>query len=136
MDLHPIHAEPSAEEREAIDALLGPPPPEAPRGLRHARALRHLLLPALHAAQARAGWVSPGALLRVPRARCAAAEGYGVASFYPCSPCPRPPVVAHVCDDIACKLSGADALCGDLEAGAPRPLGGPAAERTVRRRGD
>ena len=28
----------------------------------------------------------------------------------------RPPVVAHVCDDIACKLSGADALCGDLEA--------------------
>ncbi len=130
MDLHPIHAEPSAEEREAIDALLGPPQPEAPRGLRHAKAQRHLLLPALHAAQARAGWVSPGALSYVcRRLEVPPAEGYGVASFYALfAMSERPPVVAHVCDDIACKLSGADALCGDLEArlGAAAPFGGPA----------
>ena len=27
----------------------------------------------------------------------------------------RPPRVAHVCDDIACKLRGADGLCATLE---------------------
>src|SRR5262249_56613161 len=27
----------------------------------------------------------------------------------------RPPVVAHVCDDIACLTRGAEKLCGDLE---------------------
>ena len=105
MDLHPIHAEPSAEEREAIDALLGPPQPEAPRGLRHAKAQRHLLLPALHAVQARAGWISPGALSYIcRRLDVPPAEAYGVASFYALFATARPPVVAHVCDDIACKL--------------------------------
>jgi NADH-quinone oxidoreductase subunit F len=45
------------------------------------------------------------------------AEGYGVASFYALfSLRERAPVVAHVCDDIACKLAGADGLCGELEA--------------------
>src|SRR6185295_7545984 len=28
---------------------------------------------------------------------------------------PRPPVVAHVCDDIACRLAGAESICADLE---------------------
>src|SRR5258708_17031502 len=28
---------------------------------------------------------------------------------------PRPAVVAHVCDDIACMTRGAEALCGELE---------------------
>ena len=30
---------------------------------------------------------------------------------------PRPPVVAHVCDDIACRLAGAEAICGGPDAG-------------------
>src|SRR6185437_3115501 len=43
-------------------------------------------------------------------------EGYGVASFYHLfSMKERPAVVAHVCDDIACKAAGADALCATLE---------------------
>jgi len=128
MDLHPIHAEPSGEERAAIDALLGPPGLPTPRGLRDARALRHLLLPALHAVQARAGWVSPGALGYVcRRLEVPPAEGYGVASFYALfALSERPPVVAHVCDDIACKTRGADALCAELETrlGPPGGTGG------------
>ena len=28
---------------------------------------------------------------------------------------PRPPSVVHVCDDIACRVNGAEALCRDLE---------------------
>src|SRR5207302_1094749 len=53
------------------------------------------------------------------------AEAHDVASFYELfSLTPRPPVVAHVCDDIACMTRGAGALCGDLErkrgpAGSP-----------------
>ncbi len=38
---------------------------------------------------------------------------------------PRPPVVAHVCDDIACRLAGAEALCADLTR-AIGPAGEPA----------
>ena len=33
---------------------------------------------------------------------------------------PRPPVVAHVCDDIACRLAGAEEICADLDAGGRR----------------
>ena len=52
MDLHLIPgAVASAAERDAIDAVIG-----ADAGT------RHKLLPALHAAQARAGWISGGAL--------------------------------------------------------------------------
>ena len=43
------------------------------------------------------------------------AEAYGVASFYTMfSMKPRPPSVVHVCDDIACRVNGAEALCRDL----------------------
>ena len=45
------------------------------------------------------------------------AEAYGVASFYALLPTtPRPPIVAHVCDDIACRLAGAERICEELEA--------------------
>ena len=121
MDLHPIQATPSEAERAAVDAVLGPAPSRrrraAPVGLRDAAARRHLLLPALHAAQARAGWVSPGALGYIcERLHVPPAEGYGVASFYALfALTERPAVVAHVCDDIACKARGADALIGEIE---------------------
>ncbi len=105
----------SAAERSAVDAVLGPPGP-APGG-REAWAKRHLLLPALHALQARAGWISPGGLNHVcERLGVPPAEAFGVASFYTMfSLEPRPPRVVHVCDDIACRTAGALELCASLE---------------------
>jgi NADH-quinone oxidoreductase subunit F len=50
-----------------------------------------------------------------------------VASFYALlSTAPTPPAVAHVCDDMACRLAGAEAVCANLErelgpAGEPAP---------------
>src|SRR5262249_11828446 len=116
MDLRPIQAKPTDAERAAVDAVLGPAPGERTVGLREAEARRHLLLPALHASQARVGWVGPGALGYIcERLRVPPAEGYGVASFYALfSMKERPAVMAHVCDDIACKAAGADALCAEL----------------------
>src|SRR4029079_16921336 len=65
------------------------------------------------------------------RLAVAPAEAYGVATFYGLFPTsPRPPVVAHVCDDIACRLAGAEALCGDL-ARAVGPAGEPARDGRV-----
>src|SRR5262249_11398536 len=100
----------TAEERAAIDAVVGA---EADAGNRVARRDRHrrqLLLPALRAAQRRVGWVTPGALgyasrrLDVPPA-----EAYGVATFYALlSLEERPAEVLHVCTDLACKLAGAE----------------------------
>ncbi|HEX9163523.1 MAG TPA: NAD(P)H-dependent oxidoreductase subunit E [Thermoanaerobaculia bacterium] len=127
MDLKAIDIPPTPEESATVDALLGPVPPEGeePNSARVAKGRRHLLLPALHAVQARFGWISPGALGYVcRRLEVPPAEGYGVATFYAMfSMTPRAPSVAHVCDDIACKVAGADALCETLE----RTLG-PAGE--------
>ncbi|HZD64760.1 MAG TPA: NAD(P)H-dependent oxidoreductase subunit E, partial [Acidimicrobiales bacterium] len=131
MDLKAIETGPTDAEREAVDALLGPPETSwegglvrsdvdghaARGGLAQVSARRRQLLPALQAVQARVGWISPGALgylcrrLEVPPA-----EAYGVASFYALfSLEPHPPVVAHVCDDIACLVGGAAHLCAALE---------------------
>jgi NADH-quinone oxidoreductase subunit F len=56
------------------------------------------------------------------------AEAYGVATFYALfTTKPRPPAVAHVCDDIACRLAGAEEICGDLER-ALGPAGSPGAD--------
>jgi len=125
-----MQAEPSAEERAAVDALLGEPgsawegAPErtaldhrVARGGRDARDDRHLLLPALHALQGAAGWISPGGMNYVcERLTVPPAEAYGVATFYAMfSTEERPPTVLHVCDDIACRLSGAASLAGELE---------------------
>ena len=50
------------------------------------------------------------------------AELWGVVTFYHLlSTKPRPPIVAHVCDDIACRLRGAEALCESLERAAGHP---------------
>ncbi len=80
-------------------------------------ASRHLLLPTLHAVQARVGWISPGALGYVcRRLTIPPAEAYGVASFYALFALePRPPVVAHVCTDIGCMCRGSDELVAELE---------------------
>ena len=88
-----------------------------------------MLLPALHAAQARAGFISEGALnhicseLSVPPA-----EAYGVASFYAMFALkPRPARVIHVCDDIACRTHGAEKLCEQLTENFGQP-GTPASD--------
>jgi NADH-quinone oxidoreductase subunit F len=95
----------------------------AARGGHAARARRDLLLPALHAVQSRMGWISQPALNYVcRRLTIPPAEAYGVATFYALfTTTERPPVVAHLCDDIACRLAGAEEVCADLErsTGAP-----------------
>jgi NADH-quinone oxidoreductase subunit F len=129
LDLHLTGALATAEERAAVDSELGAPKSSwqgGPRQTADTRAAfagdsagqRHRLLPVLHAVQNRIGWISQGALNYVAlRLDVAPAEVHGVASFYGMfSLQPRPPVVAHVCDDIACLMRGADKLCAELEA--------------------
>ncbi|HXG98376.1 MAG TPA: NAD(P)H-dependent oxidoreductase subunit E [Gemmatimonadales bacterium] len=120
MDLHLSKAEPTPEEREAIDALVGVPQARdthTAAGGRAARARRHLLLPALQAVQSRVGWISEGALTYLcGRLTVPPAEAYGVVTFYALlSTTPRPKRVLHLCDDIACRCKGAEALCAELE---------------------
>jgi NADH-quinone oxidoreductase subunit F len=119
----------TAVEREAVDAVLGPPESTWTGAARNetdghfarsghaARSRRHLLLPALHAVQARVGWISPGALAYVcRRLTVPPAEAYGVASFYALFAMqPRPPLVTHVCTDIACMCRGSQELVDELE---------------------
>ena len=107
MDLHFTGATPTAEEIAAVDGVA----------VAAASSKRTYLLPVLRAIQDRVGWVSPGALnyasrkLDVPPA-----EAFGVADFYALlSTRPQPAAVAHVCDDIACKIKGADRLCAEME---------------------
>ena len=129
MDLHLTDAQATPEERAVVDLELGVPQSgrqdcgqqtvdtrDTCDAVDHPS--RHLLLPALHAIQNRMGWISPGALNYVAsRLDVAPAEVYGVASFYGMfSLQPRPRVVAHVCDDIACITRGSDKLCAELEA--------------------
>ena len=89
-----------------------------------------MLLPVLHAVNERVGWISGGALnYACRRLAVPPADAYGVATFYAMfSTKPRPPVVLHVCDDIACACVGANDLCRALEsvhgpAGTPSPDG-------------
>jgi NADH-quinone oxidoreductase subunit F len=132
MDLHIIGAVATDEERAAVDRLLGPPPNRwqgAARGaVRDARtatggrtsaiADRDRLLPAFHAVQDAVGWISRGALNYIcTRLSVPPAEAWGVVTFYDLlATTPAPAAVAHVCDDIACRLHGADDLCRGLEA--------------------
>ena len=145
MDLHLTDAQATAEERAAVDSDLGAPESSWQGGQRQgadrpigdtravfaafggdANGRRHRLLPVLHVIQNRIGWISPGALNYVAlRLDVAPAEVHGVASFYGMfSLQPRPQIVAHVCDDIACVTRGSEKLCAELEgrlgaAGSP-----------------
>ncbi len=144
MDLHVIAPLASAAERAAVDSVVTPvagPPTGSwdggtrsaddaylARGGHAARSHRDLLLPALHALQDRIGWISEPALGYVcRRLTIPPAEAYGVATFYALlSTVPRPPAVVHVCDDMACRMAGAEDVCRDLErelgpAGDPPP---------------
>jgi NADH-quinone oxidoreductase subunit F len=130
MDLRLRETPARPEEQEAVDAVLGPPESGWTGGTRaiakegraahggHAlRARRHLLLPVLHAAQDRMGWISPEALNYIcQRLDVPPAEAYGVASFYALFYfSPQPPTAVHVCDDIACLANGAGKICEELE---------------------
>jgi len=145
MDLYLPKARPSPAERRAIDAVLGPAASgweggrrrsgvegHAAQGGHAARERRHLLLPALHAIQARVGWISEGALGYVcQRLTIPPAEAYGVASFYGMfSLVRRAPNVAHVCDDVVCRMKGAVALCEELEKSLG-PAGGAGARKAA-----
>ncbi len=133
-DLKLLEAEPTQAERDAIDAVVGAPDPFSDRVARSRPTRRHLLLPALRAAQRRVGWVTPGALgyasrrLEVPPA-----DAYGVATFYALIALEeRPPEVLHVCTDLSCRLAGAEVPEGAI----PSPCLGlceraPASLRTV-----
>ena len=131
MDIRPVGVPATEEERAAVDALLGPPRSAWDGGARgnprdahvatvgghDTRALRHLLLPALRALQARRGWISEGGLgYLCERLNVPPAEAWGVATFYALLYTkPAPARVVHVCDDIACKSRGVDALIAELE---------------------
>jgi NADH-quinone oxidoreductase subunit F len=133
-DLKLLDAEPNDAERSAIDAVVGGERASGDRVARRDRHRRHLLLPALRAAQRRVGWVTPGALgYACRRLDVPPAEAYGVASFYALLALEeRPAEVVHVCTDLSCALAGAQVADGAL----PSPCLGlceraPASLRTV-----
>jgi NADH-quinone oxidoreductase subunit F len=131
----------SDDERAAVDAVLGAASSgwaggerteaegRVARSGREARGQRHLLLPVLHALQSSAGWISPGGLrYACERLTVPPAEAYGVATFYAMfSVEPRPTTMLHLCDDIACKVAGAEDLIDEVvrEAGSEQVLRSP-----------
>jgi len=129
VDIRTTGGPPTAEEMAAVDGLLGDPTSLWEGGTRRpqddhvafgggaSRSQRPLLLPVLHAIQDRVGWVSRGGLeYACRRLSIPPAEAFGVVSFYGRFALDeRPALVLHVCDDIACKCAGADALCAALE---------------------
>ena len=93
---------------------------------------RHLLLPALHALQARVGWISPGGSTTLPAARRPA--GRGLRRRHASTRCSRSsrdrPVVVHVCDDIACRAAAARAVAElERDVGPAGAAPGPTARR-------
>jgi len=125
VDLYLSKATATDAERAAVDGMLGLPDSRWSGGDRGdetdariaqsgaaARARRTELLPTLHAVQKGIGWVSWGALNYVSlRLNVPPAEAYGVASFYAMlSTEPQAGRVIHVCDDVACRIAGADEI--------------------------
>ena len=89
-------------------------------GPRRRKQMRHLLLPALHALQREAGWISPGGLNFIGRTLgVPPAEAYGVATFYEMFRTEAPAhelSVRHVCVDPICALAGASRLASNLRS--------------------
>jgi NADH-quinone oxidoreductase subunit F len=120
----------TAAERDAVDRVLGAPDSVHAGGTERSTAddhvafggfhrsleRRHLLLPALWEVQSSIGWVSHGALNYIAVSLpVSPAEAYGVATFYDLIATEeRPPRVAHLCDDIACKTRGIDDTLAEL----------------------
>jgi NADH-quinone oxidoreductase subunit F len=134
VDLRLPTAEATEAERAAIDAVVGAAENGNGRVARADRGRRHLLLPALRAAQRRVGWVSEGALgYASKRLDVPPADAYGVASFYALIALEeRPAEVLHVCTDLSCALAGATVP----EGAHPSPCLGlceraPASLRTI-----
>ena len=112
MDLKTRGLAPSPPERESIESVLGPADVDVGRdraGGGSLRARRHLLLPTLHAANDRVGWISPAAIDHI--AECldvSPAEIYGVVTFYGLfSTEERPARQVHACIDLVCRSRGA-----------------------------
>jgi NADH-quinone oxidoreductase subunit F len=135
MDLKIASASATADERAAVDSVVGPSPVGArlgdrdpaghhlARGGRELRSQRHLLLPALHAVNDRIGWISRGAINYVAeRLDVAPAEIYGVATFYALfSTVERPARQVHVCTDLVCQAAGALAVAELPDGAHPAP---------------
>jgi NADH-quinone oxidoreductase subunit F len=128
-DLHIGPDRPTEAERAAVDAVVGASTGpavvvESERVVRGGRVRRderrHLLLPALHALQREAGWISPGGLNHVAEVLAVPpAEAYGVATFYDLFRVDDPGHdrdVTHVCVDAACQIAGAADRLAELEA--------------------
>ena len=129
MDLRIDDQTATAVERQAVDAVLGAPDsawvgaerprstatspaaatPPATSGTCCCRRCTRCRRGSAGSARARSATSAAGSTIPP-------AEAYGVASFYALfSLDPRPPVVAHVCDDIACMCRGGAELVADLE---------------------
>ncbi|HLJ60274.1 MAG TPA: NAD(P)H-dependent oxidoreductase subunit E [bacterium] len=88
------------------------------------------LLPLLHALQDDLGWLPQGALHHLAdRMNLPFPDVWGVVTFYALFRLDPPRgVVVHVCDDVPCRLRGADSLLRRFEAayGPPRRFTGEA----------
>jgi NADH-quinone oxidoreductase subunit F len=119
MDVTTRGVPPTLPEQLAIESVLGPAPDRSDHhavGGHALRALRHLLLPTLHAVNDRVGWLSQEAIDHIAeRLDLGPAEVYGVATFYGLfSTSERSTHQVHVCIDLACRSAG-----GPTEAGLP-----------------
>ena len=138
-DLYLSEDRASAVEAAAVDGVLarmGVDPvvqAETERlftsGTARRRERRHYLLPALHALQNAAGWISPGGInyvgevLGVPPA-----ETYGVATFYDLfrtTPPEHDGDTFHVCVDAACQIAGFEDLAASVEGSGGHVHRGP-----------
>ena len=113
MDLRFPNVDPSPEEVDALQSVLGPTTlvegwTREQGGPHRAAAMRHLLLPALHALVDRVGSVSEGGLTEIcRRLDVPPAEAYGVATFYSMLPVdPVPLTTVYVCEDLVCRRGG------------------------------
>ena len=120
MDIRFMEVKATEAERAALDPVVEAPStsPRLVVGGRTARSRRHLLLPALWALQTGVGWVSRGGLDEIcRRLEIPPAEAYAVASFYDLiSLEERPERTVRICDDVVCRMAGAEDRLADLAA--------------------